>query len=135
METITIDKDISVFYVTARSFPDGIDDAIQRIHSLAPMIAGRRYFGISRPENGTIVYRAAVEEIYEHEGQKLNCDTLLLKHGKYIYHTVYDFMKNLPEIGKTFQHLLAQPGIDPEGYCVEIYVSDRDVQCMVRLKD
>ncbi len=44
-------------------------------------------------------------------------------------------MKDLPAIGNTFQQMIARPDIDPEGYCVEWYLSDKDVQCMVRLQD
>lgn len=43
-------------------------------------------------------------------------------------------MDDIPAIGKAFKELLAIPGIDPEGACVEWYLSNKDVQCMVRLK-
>ncbi len=133
METTTLDNDIRVFYVTAESFPDGITDAHHRLHELIPLSKNRKYFGISRPENGVIVYRAAAEELEKGEGEKLKCKTLILKKGKYISLTVSDFEKDIPSIGISFQKLLSQPDIDPEGYCVEWYSNDRDVKCMVRL--
>ena len=132
METTTFDNDIKVFYVTAKSFPDGIEEAHKKLHELLPSM-DRRYFGVSRPEDGVIVYRAAAEEKEEGEAEKLNLDTLILKKGKYISKTIKDFMQNIPEIGKTFQDLLKNPDIDPEGYCVEWYYNDKDVKCMVRL--
>ena len=134
METITLDNDIKVFYETAKSFPDGIMDAHKKLHELVPFSTERKYFGVSRPENGVIVYRAAAEEISPGEAEKLNCDTLVLKKGKYICHTISDFMKDIPGIGNAFRELLSSPDLDPEGYCVEWYFNDKDVKCMVRLR-
>jgi hypothetical protein len=134
METIILDKDIKVFYVTASTFPEGILAAHQTLHAKIPYSTERKYFGISRPENnGKIVYRAAAEEMKEGEGAALNCDTLVLKKGKYISLTVLDYMKDLSSIEKAFQQLLASPDLDPEGYCVEWYLTDKDLRCMVRL--
>jgi hypothetical protein len=44
-------------------------------------------------------------------------------------------MKDIPAIGNTFQELLETPGIDPNGYCVEWYINDKDVICMIRLAE
>lgn len=133
METITLDHDIKVFYVTAKSFPNGIMEAYGQLYALVPPSSGRRYFGISRPENGVIVYRAAVEEATPGEAEKYHCDTMVLQKGKYLARTIADFMSNLPAVGATFQQLIAQPGVDLQGYCVEWYLNDKDVTCMVRL--
>jgi hypothetical protein len=135
METITFDKDIKVFYVPAKSFPDGVMEAHQKIHSLVPLSSNRKYFGLSRPENGVIAYKAAAEELTPGEGEKLHCDTIVLNKGKYNCITIHDYMKDLPAIGKAFSTLIASPDIDREGYCVEWYLNDKDIKCMVRLAD
>jgi len=135
METLLLDNDINVFYVTANSFPDGILAAHQKLHSLIQFSKNRKYLGISRPENGAIVYRAAAEELTAGEAEKLNCEKLVLKKGKYNYITVNNYLKDLPAIDRSFKELLSNPNIDPEGYCVEWYFNDNDVKCMVRLKD
>jgi hypothetical protein len=135
METTTIDKDIKVFYITASSFPAGIEEAHNKIHALAPFSTGRKYFGISRPEKGNIVYKAGAEEIKEGEAEKFKLDTLILKKGRYVSETIHDFMKNVPAIGETFQKMLQRDDIDPQGYCVEWYFNEKDVKLMVRLKD
>lgn len=44
-------------------------------------------------------------------------------------------MKDLPAIGKAFEQLTALPGIDPAGYCVEWYESQKNVKCMVRMAE
>jgi hypothetical protein len=138
METIVINKDIKVFYVKAASFPAGVEDAYNKLHQLLSFSPGRRYFGVSRPEkeeNGNIVYRAAAEELAAGEAEKLNCGTLVLKKGNYISLTVEDYKKNILAIDKAFKILLAYPGIDPDGYCVEWYLTDQEaVKCMVKLE-
>lgn len=135
METITLDNDIKVFYVTATSFPGGILEAHQRLHTLVAFSTERKYFGISRPEGGPIVYRAATEEKEPGEAERLSCETLTLKHGRYVAITIHDYLKDVQSIDRTFKQLLSQPGIDPNGYCVEWYLSDKDVRCMVRLAE
>ena len=42
-------------------------------------------------------------------------------------------MENIPAIGKAFAEMLAMPGIDPQGVCVEEYNGDQSVKCMVKL--
>jgi hypothetical protein len=135
METIMIDNDINVLYVTAKSFPDGIMDAFHRLNELVPPSVDRRYFGISRPKDGQIIYRAAVEISDPDEAGNRDGNTLVLKKGKYISETIKDFMDDLPAIGSTFKKLLSCPGIDADGYCVEWYVNNKDVKCMVRLSE
>ncbi len=135
METITLDNDIKVFFITAKSFPDGIMDAHKKLHALVPLSADRKFFGISRPENGVIAYKAAAEEINQGEAEKLNCDTIVLKKGKYISLTIKDYMKDIQSIGRAFKKLLSYPGLDPNGYCVEWYLNGKDVKCMIRLEE
>jgi len=136
METIKLEYDIKVMYVTAASFPSGVLAAHQKLHSLIPFSTERKYFGLSRPENGgDIVYKAAAEVLESGEVEKLNLEIITIKKGNYVSATLHDYMKDLPAIGNTFQQMIARPDIDPKGYCVEWYLSDKDVQCMVRLQD
>ena len=136
MEIIQIVNDITVMYINASSFPNGVLAAHQKLHTLIPFTTERKYYGLSRPENGgEIIYKAAAEIITSGEAEKLSLKTVVMKKGNYISKTLHDYMKNLPAIGKTFQLMLKRDDIDPEGYCVEYYLSDNDVQCIVRLKD
>jgi hypothetical protein len=136
METINLFKDINVLCVTAKSFPDGIMEAFNQLHSIVPITEKGRQFGISCPnEGGTIIYKAAMEEMNEGEAEKLGCEPFIIKKGKYLFMDKTDFMKDLPGIGKAFQMLISQPNIDPNGYCLEWYLNDKDVRLMVRLDD
>jgi predicted transcriptional regulator YdeE len=137
METIKFDNDIKVFYVTAKTFPEGIPDATNKLHTLFPFSKERKIFGLSRPENNDkIVYRAAAEELEPGEAEKFNCETLIIKKGKYVSLTVNDFRKDVMSIDRAFKQLLKEPNLDPQGYCVEWYATDKEaVKCMIRLNE
>ena len=135
METFSIEKDILVLCVTATSFPKGVLKAHERLHALLSTIEGRNFYGISCPnEQGLIVYKAAAEQQYDGEAKQLNCETFIIKKGNYISNTIRDFHKDVGSIGKAFHELLADSRIDPEGCCVEMYLNQDDVQCMIRLE-
>jgi predicted transcriptional regulator YdeE len=132
-EIVIIDKDIEVFCITADSFPDGILDVHQRLHAMIPFTIDRRYFGISRPEKGVIVYKAAAEKLEKDEAEKLNCESFTIEKGKYICLTILNYVEDLQSISKAFDRLISRSDIDPNGYCVEWYYTDKDVKCMIRL--
>lgn len=134
MEKRFLKDDIKVFYVTASSFPDGIKEAYEKLHAMLPSVKDRKFFGISYPRNGTIVYKAAVQEAYEGEAEKYGCETFIIPRGEYISEFLTGWMKDETVVGKTFQQLLAQPDIDKKnGFCVEEYLGENDVRCMVPL--
>ena len=137
METLTVNKDIKVFCIKAKSFPEGVMDAHKSLNALVAFSENRNFFGISRPEGKSgIIYQAAVEEAYPAEAEKHKCPTLVLKKGKYLSITVADFKKDTESISNAFRDLLAEEGLDPQGYCVEWYMNDQvSVKCMIRLKD
>ncbi|NBA86482.1 transcriptional regulator [Emticicia sp. CRIBPO] len=136
METTNFEEDITIMYKTAGSFPEGVMAAHEALHAFVPFSTDRKYYGVSRPENGySIVYRAAAEELSPGEAASLQLDTLVLKKGRYISLTIEDFMKDVQSVGRAFRELLEQPGIDPQGYCVELYYNEKDVKCMIRLED
>ena len=141
MEVIALDDDITVLCITAKSFPNGIVEAHATLTKLVPFSRDRNFFGISRPEGSKgIIYRAAAEEVTPGEAQKLGCDTLVLKKGRYISLTINEYTTDTQVIERTFEKLLSYHGIDPQGYCVEWYLPSgtppleaKDVRCMVRL--
>lgn len=137
MENHKIEKDISIFYVNAESFPDGILDAFEKLHIHFPFSSERRFFGLSRQENGKeIVYKAAAEVKSQDEVQKYKFDTMIIPKGNYLAETIYNFKENIPLMGTTFDELLKQPNLHPGAYCVEWYLpNDEDVVCLIRLED
>jgi len=134
MEKFTLEDDIKVFCETAKSFPDGIIEAHKELESIISCSKQRRYFGISsRNAKGIITYDAAAEEIYQGEAEELGCEKFVIESGQYISLLIENYISDVSEIVKAFQLLMAYPGIDPQGYCIEWYLNEKDVMCMVRL--
>jgi len=115
MEQFILDKDIKVFYIKAKSFPDGIKEAHETLHSLVPFAVGRRFFGVSRPEKGIIEYWAAAEEMYDEESEKLNLQKFIIRNGEYAFEKIFDFHKNHNSFDVVFKKLLEYPNIDAKG--------------------
>lgn len=134
MENINIDQNIKVFCIQAKSFPEGVLEAFQKMHSLIEFPPQRRNFGISRPENGKIVYRVASEELTKGDLEKHNLTAFVIPKGAYIGIEIKNFRNDLSAIKKAFDKLLTHPDIDKNGYCIENYKGIDDVFCMVRLE-
>jgi hypothetical protein len=132
MEIYQLKEDIKVFYVTAKSFPQGVEAAYNELYSKAGK-EGRNIYGLSKPENGTIVYRAAVAENFADEAEKLGCETYIIPKGTYHTEIIHDFMNNMEKFAPTFQALLAAPNLDWNTWCVEWYKDDQNVVCMVKM--
>lgn len=137
MEIFNIEQPVKVICVTAESFPAGIGAAWNKLHSLFNNIIDRTYYGLSYGNNkGGIIYKAAATEKFEGEAERLGQEQFTIRAGKYIGTTLKDWKKDETIIGRTFQQLLKDERIDhEEGYCVELYLNENDVQCMVKMKD
>lgn len=135
METITLNQDILTYCVTADSFPDGVLQAHQTLHALLPFETRRNYFGFSWPDQeGTLIYKAAAEELHEGELAKHQLETKIIPAGKYLYIDIPDFMKDIPAIGTAFAQLIKQENIAPDGFCIEWYLTMNLCRCMVKMK-
>ena len=134
MEKYILKDNIDVFYMDAYSFPDGIEEAHQKLHNLLPSTRGRKFYGISYPDKkGTVIYKAAVEESFPGEAKKYECKTFVIPKGEYISILLTDWQKDKTIISKTFKKLLADPKIDKNGFCLEMYLNKSDVRCLVKL--
>ena len=135
-ETITLERDITTLCITAESFPEGVLAAHQKLHRLVAYAPERHYFGISYPIGlGQIQYQAATEIGPGEDADALGCDVFFIKKGAYLSLFLPNFMEDLSAIGQSFQTLLQDPRIDPDGYCLEWYLGEKDLRCMVRLAD
>jgi 4-aminobutyrate aminotransferase-like enzyme len=133
MENFDIEKDITVVCMKATSFPEGVLAAHKKLHSIVPFSKERGYYGISHGNTeGGIIYMASAEIL---EGEKYDLATFTIKKGHYLSKILKDYQKDIPSIGKTFQEMLTDSRIDKNGYCLEIYLNDNDMQCLAKLND
>lgn len=130
----TIDQDMTVYCLTAVSFPAGLKDVYDTLHSLYAPGNGRTYFGISYPDGkGSLVYKAAVKLNDSDTPPAAPFEPFTIRRGNYVSEDIVNFMSDVSAIGRTFQQMIKEPGIDPNGYCLEMYLNPTDVRCMVPL--
>ena len=134
MDSFTLTEDIDVVCVTAKNFPDDVERAHIHLHVILPEKERRRFFGISwKDQNGKIVYKAAADLMPHETAEKYELETFRIKKGPYNSFYIKDFMEDPESIGRAFQLLITQHEVDPSGYCLEWYIGDNDVKCMVPL--
>jgi hypothetical protein len=130
----SIDKDRTVLCVTASSFPEGVQDAHKKLHSLFPATERRTFYGISYADKGgNIIYKAAADQLDEGEATQLNLETFTIRKGNYVSEVLKDWRRDEMSVGKTFRKLLSDQRIDKKGYCLEIYLNENDMRCLVPL--
>lgn len=133
MKIIHLPTDLSVCCLQANSFPQGVTQTYDAlIRKLPP--AGRSRYGISKPEGkqGEIVYRAATTRLSDEEDNGLEHFTI--RKGPFLTMIVKDWREgDGRKVRDAFDQLLSDPRLDRQGYCLEEYVSDRLMRCMVPL--
>ncbi|WP_256005496.1 transcriptional regulator [Pedobacter deserti] len=135
IENYMIPENLTVYCVTAETFPEGALKAHKQLHAKVPLSYERKYFGISRWENRTMIYKAGATALSPGELDALGLEKVVLPKGDYLSIIVKDFMSDVSAIGRAFEQLTSLPDVDPEGYGLEWYFNDGDVQCMMRKKD
>jgi hypothetical protein len=135
MEKFYLEQDVHLICVAASTFPEGISAAYEQLHTLLPPQPARNIYGISWGDpDGLVIYKAAAEQIHPGEAEQLGFEAFTLRKGEYLGVVITNFMEDIPRMGATFRELIANPLIDPNGICVEMYLGEKDVRCMVRLK-
>lgn len=136
METITLHNNLQVLCVKADVFPTGIMDAFQTLAQALPAQPHRVHYGLSHgTETGEIVYYAAAEQLADGDAEQYNLQPLTIPAGTYACITIHNFMQNLPAVSTAFQTLLALPNHHKNGMCIEHYINQHDVACMIRITE
>lgn len=128
-------EEISIICIQADNSPHGILEAFDRLKQKINSSRDRTFYGVSwMDEAGNIIYKAGATQSQPHEAEMLGCEEFIIRAQHYISCMVYDFKRNPAAIADTFREMLKDPRIDPLGYCVEIYLGQADVQCMVTVQ-
>lgn len=133
MKELILPADIKVYRLKATSFPGGVLQAHQQLHEKAAP-GNRRFYGISHPWDGVIMYWAAATELYDGELEGKGLEPFVIVRGKYVYKDVHHFMQHPAAIGDAFSELLEDSRIAHDGCCVEEYMNEDDCRCMVRIQ-
>lgn len=136
VEPFRIETPISVLRAKALTFPEGILAAYEQLDNALPNYQMRTHFGISHPNpKGEIQYWAAMAVLDADSGNTFGQEPFEIASGNYASILIADFYKNMHLVKQAFKELTALPDIDPNGYCLEMMVSFKDVRCMVKLLD
>ncbi len=134
MDLYKLSHDIEVLCVEAISFPDGIKAAFNKLESIAGT-NGRNIFGISKPVNGLIKYRAAASVNFDGEAVQLGCPAFTIQKGFYLGQTLTDWQQNEQMIMTIFDSLLTDERLAPSAHCIEWYKSPNELLCIVLMHD
>jgi len=129
-----LEENITVYCIDAERFPEGVQAAHEKLHGLVKFSPERKYYGISFPRNGKIIYKAAATELNKGELSRHGLEAFRIPKGNYIFIDVPDFRKNLDQITRVFDELTKDSRIDPKGFCLEWYLSDTLCRCMIKTK-
>jgi hypothetical protein len=134
MEQYNLTQDMNLIIYPAKNFPDDVESAFKELDKKIGGGSDRVWFGISQGSQDGIVYWAAGLEAYEGEGKKAGLDTLLLTKGEYMTETIEDWRNNKQKFMEVFGRLLKYPDMDTSFPCVEWYKGEKEVMCMVKIK-
>lgn len=121
----------AVIAVEAASFPDGISEAWKRLETLYPPRKGRRFYGLTRFENGELRYFAAVVPPIEQEAVPTGFVRLTVQSGLYARVKLEGWTERTGEFSNVFDYLMECFEFSPGGYSVEFYRSQREAHLMI----
>jgi len=134
MEIFKLEADVSIFYFNVPEFPNGIEEKFTEILHMLPDMNGRTFYGISYfNEDGAIVYNCGVNEIRKNEGKDFGGEHFLLPAGEYLSSTIHNWMSDLELIKTTLMKLMDDPRYDKNFPCIEVYKTDKVLQCLVKI--
>jgi len=135
METYGLKNDLKVFGKEVTTFPLGVSEAFSSLMNLIPDGSQRAYYGISHMDStGKMIYKATVEEKYEGEARKYNCDLYIVEKGEYLAVTIKDWRKNLDCIKDVFHDMMEDDLADKTKPVVEWYKTEKEMLCLVKMK-
>lgn len=134
MDSFTFQKDIPIVCLPAEGSAQGIIAAHQVLKEKLPPSEHRHFYGISwSGPDRQMVYKAAAS-IENTDGSALeDLEHFTIRNGPYISFYLTDFRENPDSIRQAFEMLLKQHEVAPNGYCLEWYINDNDVKCLVPL--
>ena len=131
MEIYYQPEDLTLFGVQVKTFPNGITEAFEML--VERFGRERSYFGISwMDEKQKVIYYAMVSELVNGEGNKYHYEKLTISKGEYHTESIHNWMNRLDSIKDVFHGLMSGSMADKNHPCVEWYMSDEEMLCMVQ---
>ena len=132
MENLTLKNDLNVFGFQVKTFPEGIKEAFDTLVEMLPDGLDRSYYGLSYMQDDNVLYFATALEQYAGEAERYNCERYLIEKGDYTTQTIHDWMHKTHTIKDIFEEMLKDEIPDVQRPCIEWYVNDDEMICMVK---
>jgi predicted transcriptional regulator YdeE len=133
MKELQLNSDITLVALKAKSFPAGVGTAFNELEQKVGGDKGRAWYGLSQADGKRdIAYWACVQS-KPVEKLPAGCESLTVRAGTYISEQLSDWRGREKIVSETFRKIISSPKVDPNGYCVEKYLDNGDVLCMVRI--
>jgi hypothetical protein len=122
MEEYILTQDMNLVLYPAKNFPNDVESAFKELDKKIGGGPNRVWFGISKGSPNGIVYWAA------------GLESFLLTKGEYMTETIEDWRNNKQKFMEVFGRLLKYPEMDTNFPCVEWYKGEKEVMCMIKIK-
>jgi len=133
MSQISLKKldELKFMYVQALSFPDGIQDAWDKLERPLSTLNRRKFYGISHIIDGAIEYRACVIPLDDSEPLRLGFDIFTIPSGWYATKKLIDWPKHKHMMKIIFEELSNKYPLDNTRPYIEFYRSQKEVVLMI----
>ena len=118
----------------AETFPDGIQAAWGKLEEMVGSLRGRRFYGITVPEEGELAYYAGVEPRDPDEIAAFGLPTYEIQGGKFARVRLFDWEEYLDEIPSIFGFLMKNYPMQDHGPTIEYYRSQKELHLLVPLE-
>ncbi|CAA9532092.1 MAG: hypothetical protein AVDCRST_MAG96-3633 [uncultured Segetibacter sp.] len=135
MEKYNVLNDVKVFGVQVKTFPEGIGEAFDDLLKMLPEGFNRSFYGISEMTEKGFVYKAVAEEKHDNEANIYNCERSIIEKGEYLVAPVRDWRKKTDSIKYVFQEMMHNSSVDKTRPCIEWYINNDEMWCMVKSKN
>ena len=131
MEKYTLLKDLVLYSLEVKAFPNGVKDTFDILYNA--LGEERSYYGISwMDEDNSIKYYAAVADLTSEEQKQFAYETLIINAGEYLTVTILNWMSKTDSVKDVFHDLVKDRRPNRQSPCIEWYKSDDEMICMVK---
>ena len=134
MKDYQICSNINVMGAVVKTFPMGIGEAFENLMRNVRGGFSRNYYGIGECKDGKITYIAGAEEKSPREANELGLDHFTIEKDNYLAEEVLDWRTKTNCIKDVFEEMYKDERADRSAPSIEIYVDDKKMLCLVRVK-
>lgn len=119
----------------AEVFPEGIGAAWERLEEKVGSLRGRRFYGVTIPHDGDLIYYAGVEPRTAPDRALADCPQLEIDGGCFARVKVQDWSVRTDEVAGVFDELIASYDVRSNAPAIEFYRSHSELYLLVPLID